>query len=203
MRLIGPVTSPYVRRTAITLELLNQSFELEQLSLFQDWEQFRAINPVVKGPTLVCDGGEVLMDSSLILQYVGSLADSNLALWPELDRTRHFRIVGLALAACEKSVQMVYELRLRPESARLQSWMDRVKVQALAALEGLEVECRQLDETFFQDFSHASIAASVAWEFIGRTLPDLVDAANYPSLLTLSESMEASEVFKRYSPGVG
>jgi glutathione S-transferase len=53
MRLIGMFDSPYVRRTAISLECLGVAFAHEAVSVFSTFEQFRAINPVVKAPTLV------------------------------------------------------------------------------------------------------------------------------------------------------
>ena len=74
MRLIGMLDSPYVRRVAVSLKLMQLPFELEQLSVFRNFEQFQAINPVVKAPTLVTDEGAVLMDSTLILDHVERLA---------------------------------------------------------------------------------------------------------------------------------
>ena len=65
MRLIGMLDSPYVRRVAISLDLLGIAFQHESISVFSTFEKFSAINPVVKAPTFVCDDGEVLMDSSL------------------------------------------------------------------------------------------------------------------------------------------
>ena len=67
MQLVGMLDSPYVRRAAIALQLLELPFEHRALSVFSTYEQFRAVNPVVKAPTLVCDDGTVLMDSSLII----------------------------------------------------------------------------------------------------------------------------------------
>ena len=64
MRLIGMLDSPYVRRVAVSLKLMKLPFELEQLSVFQNYPQFEAINPVVKAPTLVTDDGAVLMDGN-------------------------------------------------------------------------------------------------------------------------------------------
>ncbi len=69
MKLIGMLDSPYVRRVAISLQLLDLAFEHQSLSVFRGFDAFRRINPVVKAPTLVCDDGTVLMDSSLILEY--------------------------------------------------------------------------------------------------------------------------------------
>ena len=59
--------SPYVRRVAISLQLLGLPFEHRSVSVFRGFDEFSRINPVVKAPTLVCDDGGVLMDSTLIL----------------------------------------------------------------------------------------------------------------------------------------
>src|ERR1700760_1247525 len=133
MRLIGLLDSPYVRRVAISLRLMELPFSHEALSVFRNFEAFSAINPVVKAPTFVTDDGTVLMESSLILEYIERLAPR--PLMPE--GARAFRQVGLALAACEKSVSIVYELNTRPAEKQHQPWLDRVVGQlrhAYAAL---------------------------------------------------------------------
>ena len=66
MKLIGMLDSPYVRRVAISLQLLGLRFEHQSLSVFRGFDSSSSINPVVKAPTLVCDDGTVLMDSTLI-----------------------------------------------------------------------------------------------------------------------------------------
>ena len=73
MRLIGMLDSPYVRRVAISLQLMELPFSHEALSVFRNFEAFAAINPVVKAPTFVTDDGTVLMDSALILEYLERL----------------------------------------------------------------------------------------------------------------------------------
>jgi glutathione S-transferase len=62
MQLVGMLDSPYVRRVAISLRLLGLPFAHRPVSVFSGFEAFRAINPVVKAPTLVCGDGTVLMD---------------------------------------------------------------------------------------------------------------------------------------------
>jgi len=91
---------------------------------------------VVKAPSLVCDDGEVLMDSSLILQFVEATRTGGDRLWSPDTETlqREMRAVSLALAACEKSAQIVYERNLRPTSAQYQPWLERVEGQLLAAV---------------------------------------------------------------------
>lgn len=44
---------PYVRRAAISLQLLDLPFEHRSLSVFSTFAEFQQINPVVKAPSLV------------------------------------------------------------------------------------------------------------------------------------------------------
>src|SRR5208282_2812782 len=108
--------SPYVRRVAISLQLLGLRFQHRSISVFRAFDEFRGINPVVKAPSLICDDGEVLMDSSLIIEYAEALAAGQRSLMPSAlhDRQHDLRLIGLALAACEKSVSIIYERNLRP-----------------------------------------------------------------------------------------
>jgi glutathione S-transferase len=139
MKLIGMLDSPYVRRVAISMKLMGIDFEHQSLSVFRTFDQFRAINPVVKAPTLVCDDGLVLMDSTLILDYLEGRAIPDKRLMPAegMSRREALRLHGLALAACEKGVQVVYEKQQRPEEKRHMPWLDRVVGQANADAAGL------------------------------------------------------------------
>jgi glutathione S-transferase len=47
VQLIGMLDSPYVRRAAITLRLLGLPFEHRPISVFRQYDEFAAINPVV------------------------------------------------------------------------------------------------------------------------------------------------------------
>jgi hypothetical protein len=83
MQLIGMLDSPYVRRVAISLAVLEIPFTHRPVSVFRDFEIFRAINPVVKAPTLVTDDGTVLMDSTLILDHIESALPVERRLMPQ------------------------------------------------------------------------------------------------------------------------
>src|ERR1700712_3478514 len=158
MKLIGMLDSPYVRRVAVSLKVLGLPFELDQLSVFRNFEQFSAINPVVKAPTLVIDDGTVLMESSLILEYIAGIAPR--PLMPE--GARAFRQVGLALAACEKTVSIVYELNPRPAEKQHQPWLGRVEGQLRHAYAGLEAEIPG-DWFTGEALMQPQITVAVAW----------------------------------------
>ena len=60
------------------------------------------------------------------------------------ERQHALRVIGLALAACEKSIQIIYERQLRPAAKLHEPWVTRVTGQLLAAYGALESEsCRQ------------------------------------------------------------
>jgi glutathione S-transferase len=187
MQLIGMLDSPYVRRVAISLQLLGLPFEHRSLSVFRTFDQFRAINPVVKAPTLVCDDGTVLMDSTLILDYAEALAAPR-SLMPRAvgERRAALRMIGLALAACEKSVQAYYE-SMRPAEKQHEPWTTRVLGQQRAAFGELEADLAKRPQPGgTRSIDAAEVATAVAWYFTQRTLPGTVDESAYPRLRALS-----------------
>lgn len=199
MKLIGLLDSPYVRRVAISLQLLDIRFEHQPLSVFAGFEAFLAINPVVKAPTLILEDGEMLIDSTLILQYAEAIAGSGRSLMPrDLAGQRHaLRIIGLALAANEKSVQIVYERKLRPADKQHAPWIDRVTGQLLAAYDALEAAFRDAPPpSGSQTIDQAGITTAVAWMFSRMMAPDVITATAYPALQAFSERAEALPEFK-------
>ncbi len=197
MQLIGMLDSPYVRRVAISLQLLDLRFEHQSLSVFRTFTQFQQINPVVKAPTLICNDGEVLMDSTLILEYAEAVARPRSLMPSKSQELQHaLRIIGLALAACEKSVQIIYERGLRPPEKLHESWVTRVTGQLLAAYRALEEEvARRPPAATSTAITQAGVSAAVAWHFTQQMLAEVVPAGNYPSLVAFSAKAEALPEF--------
>jgi len=195
MQLIGMLDSPYVRRVAVSLKVLGMPFDLDQVSVFRHFDKFAALNPVVKAPSLITDDGVVLMDSGLILEHIGHLAPRSLM---PADRASHeiaLRHIGLALAACEKSVSIVYERNLRPEEKQHQPWLDRVRGQLLSAYGALEQEASP-DWFTGEELMQPQITLAVAWRFTQHVVPELVPAADFPKLSVLSARAEISPAFQ-------
>lgn len=199
MQLIGMLDSPYVRRVAISLKLLGLPFEHRSISVFRQFGEFAAINPVVKAPTLVCDDGEVLMDSTLILEHAQTLAAPRRSLVPtgRAEAQHDLRLIGLALAACEKAVQIVYERTLRPVEKQHAPWTDRVRGQLGAAFALLEGELAKAPCAATSDsITQAGVTVAVTWEFVQSVLPEVAVAAAYPALARHSTAAEALPEFR-------
>jgi len=200
MKLIGMLDSPFVRRVAISMRLLGLPFEHEAISVFRGFDAFQRINPVVKAPTLICrdeDGGGVLMDSTLMLVYAEALAGRSLMPRDPAALARELRLIGLALAACEKTAQIVYERGLRPVEKRHEPWIERVSGQLNAAYAELDAElARQPLDASEAGIRQSGITASVAWTFTQLLLPEVVPAAGMPHLAAHAAATQALPVFQ-------
>ena len=195
MQLIGMLDSPYVRRVAVSLKVLGLPFDLDQVSVFRHFDKFQSINPVVKAPSFITDDGVVLMDSNLILEHIAHLAPRSLM---PADRAAHeiaLRRIGLALAACEKTVSIIYERNQRPEQKQHQPWLDRLLGQLLTAYRALEKEAPP-DWFTGEELMQPQITTAVAWRFTQYNVPELVAAGDFPKLSVLSARAEKLTPFR-------
>ena len=196
MILVGMLDSPYVRRCAITLKLMGIPFEHQPVSVFRHFDRFQKINPVVKAPSLVCDDGTVLMDSTLIVDYLETCVEPGRALMPAGSPARReaLRLIGLAMAACEKCVSIVYEKEQR--AVVDPKWMARVTGQANAAFGELE-KAAAAAKPWLQGerLNAADVAVACAWRFGQYYNAVEVPAAKYPALVAYSKRAEALPEF--------
>jgi glutathione S-transferase len=198
MVLIGMLDSPYVRRCAVSMKLMGVPFEHRPVSVFRHFDEFSKINPVVKAPSLICDDGSVLMDSTLILDYIESMVSSERRLTPlELSQRREaLRLAGLALAATDKCVQIVYERDQRPKEKQYEPWMERVVGQANTAFAELEPAAAKARQ-WLQGarLNSADVAVACAWRFGQYYNAVEVPASRFPALVAYSARAEALPEF--------
>ena len=199
MELVGMLDSPFVRRVAISAQYLGIDYEHRELSIFRSYDEFRELNPLVKVPTLICDDGEMLVDSTLIIEHLQSLAADSNTLQPDDtdERRTSLKFVGVALVAMEKLVQVIYETRQRPAELIHQPWLDRVLQQLASALEQLEEAVGDGGSWLFgKALSQADISIAVAWRFSQLMAADRVDPQEYPGLVRFSGRAGALAEFK-------
>jgi hypothetical protein len=112
-------------------------------------------------------------------------------------RTRALRGIGLALAACEKAAQIVYEFNLRPAEKTHAPWVDRVHGQLRAAVDALEAELPTGHlPADAGALTQADLTLAVAWGFIQLTVPERVPAKDYPRLAAFAAAAEQLDVFR-------
>lgn len=207
MILVGMLDSPFVRRVAITLHMLGLDYRHRPLSVFRSFDEFRMVHPLVKVPTLVCDDGEMLVDSTLIIDYLESLADPDRSLFPKEPSARRTALqqIGEALVGMEKAAQIVYEKAHRPVELRHEPWLNRLERQLASAAGLMEASAETVIEAGSDWLGgaapmQADITTAVAWEFIQRVASKKIRPADHPYLVEFCEQAEALPAFLACPP---
>jgi glutathione S-transferase len=202
MQLIGYLDSPFVRRVAISMRFLGIEYQHRELSIFRDFEEFRTINPTVKVPTLVLDDGRVLIDSTLIINYLESqLAEHSLMPEDPDDFVAATQHTAIALVAMEKVAQLIYETSHRPGDRQHRPWIERLQQQLEGAVDLMESAVATSVSAghtwlFGEMLTQADISIAVAWRFILHIDSVRLDPGNYPSLSAFSRQAEALPEFQ-------
>lgn len=201
MKLIGQYDSPFVRRVGIALTLYGQSFEHLPWSCFGDADRIRPHNPLTRVPVLVLDGGESLIESHMILDYLDGLMPPARRLFPqtEPDRRRALQRAALACGIGDKAVSLFYEMRLHSETSGL--FVARCKRQIGEGLARLEAfyatePAAPVGPDIGPSIGHAEIALAAVWRFTHEAHPGLIDDADLPALSALCDRLEATAAFR-------
>lgn len=144
MRLVGQFDSPYVRRIAISMRILDVPFDHVPWSIGSDQQRVAELNPLGQVPTLVLDDGEVIVDSATILDHLDQLAGSR-ALVPATGAARRhvLHLATIAMGLADKARLIATEGIFRPASARHEPYVQRLRTQMLGAGAFLERACSE------------------------------------------------------------
>jgi glutathione S-transferase len=186
--------SPFVRRVAVSMNLLGIAFEHRNWSVGRDFELIRQFNPLGRVPTLVPPDGEALIESTAILDFLDDCAGTDRALLPRSGKERReaLRIMAAATGAAEKGVTQVYETVFRPADKRYQPWMDRCNTQMHAALAELDrlSQARRGEWFVGNRMTQADITATCVYTFLADALT-INRTAAYPGLAAIAQRCEA------------
>jgi glutathione S-transferase len=198
MILIGQYDSPFVRRVAIALRLYGLSFEHRPWSTFGEGDKIAPYNPLRRVPTLVLDGGEALIESTAILDYLDELVGPEKAMIADSgpERRHGLKICALATGLGDKAVSLVYERVLRKDASKL--WVERCEAQIGGVLDALEIERAAIATPYWfgERIGHADIAVACVLRFTGEAHPQLFNATRYPALSAHAASCEALPPFQ-------
>jgi glutathione S-transferase len=183
---------------AIALRLYGLPFEHRPWSTFGDGEKIAPYNPLRRVPTLVLGSGEVLIESTAILDYLDDLVGPEDAMIAPYGPARHrgLKICALATGLADKAVSLLYERVLRKDHSKI--WVERCEAQIGAVLDVLEKERTAVTTPYwFGDrIGHADIAVACVLRFTSEAHPQLFDAARYPALAAHAASCEALPEFQ-------
>lgn len=200
MILIGQYDSSFVRRMGIALRLYGLPFEHRPWSVFAEGDKVQAVNPLMRVPTLVLDDGDVVADSSSILDHLDGLVPPEQRLLPQAEPARRqaLKVMAFATGLADKGVSLFYELHLHETPSAF--FVERCRLQISTVLAALEAErAARPGPYWFGRITHADIAVACAWRHVGEAHPGLIDPAAYPALASHCAGMEALPVFQDIS----
>lgn len=198
MILIGQYDSPFVRRVAIALKLYGFDYEHRPWSVFGNADEIAALNPTRRVPTFIDADGEVLTESSAILDRLDDLAGPDRALIAPtgLDRRHGLKVCALATALADKAVSLVYERVVHERGTPV--WVERCRAQIGGVLDALEADrAARLGPWWFGDrLGHADITVGCVLRFLSEAHPDAYVASERPALAAHATACEALPEFQ-------
>ena len=197
MKLIGSLTSPYVRKVRVVLaeKKLDYNFVLEDV-----WgsDAILASNPLGKVPCLVMEGAEAVFDSRVIVEYVDTLSPVG-KLIPGSGRERVEVRTWEALADGILDAAIAARLEAtwagRTDTQRSQAWIDRQQVRIGAALKSISQGLGEKAYCVGTHFSLADIAVGCALGYLDFRFPENAWRTEFPNVARLADKLATRQSF--------
>ncbi len=197
MKLIGSLTSPYVRKVRIVMaeKKLDYQHELEDV-----WanDKIMTSNPLGKVPCLVLPGGEAIFDSRVIVEYLDTRSPVS-RLIPESSRERIEVRTWEALADGILDAAILARLEQtwpgRSAEQRSQAWVDRQLHKVSASLAAISTGLADKPWCLGIHLSLADIAVGCALDYIEFRFPQVEWRGPHPNLAKLAAKLAARQSF--------
>jgi len=203
MKLIGSITSPYVRKVRIVLAEKRLDFQFVTEDVWAATTQITASNPLGKVPCLVMEGAESMFDSRVIAEYLDTLSPVG-KLIPASGRERAEVKTWEALADGLLDAAILARLEAtwpgRNDAERSQAWIERQFGKIQAALIAM---ARGLGEKPFCSgvhFTLSDVAVGCALGYVDFRFPQIGWRAAHPNLVKLSDKLNLRTSFQDTKP---
>ena len=202
MKLIGALTSPYVRKVRVVMAEKRLDFQFVVEDVWAS-DAILKSNPLGKVPCLVMEGGEAVFDSRVIVEYLDTLSPVG-KLIPASGRERVEVRTWEALAdgLCDAALLARMEATWsgRTSEQRSQAWIDR---QLRAVHNALKAMSQGLGEKSFctgNHFTLADVAVGCALGYLDYRFAHIDWRASYPNLGKLFDKLSARPSFVESAP---
>jgi glutathione S-transferase len=183
VKLIGSLSSPYVRKVRVVLSEKAIECPLLLEDVWAADTRIQHSNPLGKVPCLILDDGKSLYDSRVICEYLDSFQPANsLIPTPLAERIETQRWEALADGVLDAGVLVRLEYIQRGPAERSEKWLARQHGKIMAGLEVMEKDLGKNVWCAVGRFTLADIALGCALGWIAFRLPDMDWHANHPNL---------------------
>lgn len=204
MKLIGALTSPYVRKVRVVMAEKKLDYDFVTENVWAADTQIGEFNPLGKVPCLVMEGSEALHDSRVIVEYLDTLSPVG-KLIPPVGRERAEVKTWEALADGLLDAALLARLEAtwagRSEAERSQAWIDRQLGKVQAALRAMSQGLADKPFCAGIHLSLADIAAGCALGYLDFRFPQIDWRTPHPNLLRLYDKLMQRASFAETVPG--
>ena len=201
MKLIGSVTSPFVRKVRVVLAEKKLDSTFVQENVWAADTLIQQTNPLGKVPCLVMEDGSTLYDSRVIAEYLDTLTPVCKLLPPNGRERAEVKVwEALADGVLDAAVLVRLEKTLRPPEQQSPEWIERQwsKVHA-----GLRVMSERLGDSAFcmgVHYTLADVAVGCALGWLAFRFPEIGWRDDYPNLARLFDKLSERPSFKDTIP---
>lgn len=201
MKLIGSLTSPYVRKARIVFAEKKIEVPLIQENVWSQDTKIMESNPLGKVPCLVMDDGGAMFDSRVIVEYADTLSPVN-KLIPSSGKEKAAVKTWEALAdgILDASVLARLEATWRPDELKSQAWIDRQLLKVDVSLKAMSNGLGESEWCFGNQISLADISVGCALDYLIFRFPNIQWQATYPNLDRLYKKLMSRPSFANTAP---
>jgi len=201
MKLIGSLTSPYVRKVRVVMAEKKLDFSLALENVWVPETTIQQVNPLGKIPCLVMEDGSTLYDSRVIAEYLDTISPVCKLLPPNgRDRTEVKVWEALADGVLDAAILVFLERRERTPEQQSQKWIDRQMSKVHAGLR--EMSSRLGEDSFCMGthYSLADVAVGCALGWLAFRFPEIDWRGDYPNLARLFDKLSERASFRDSVP---
>jgi len=200
MKLVGSLTSPYVRKVRAVLAEKKIEYEFVIDSPWTADTGVPNLNPLGKVPVLVLDDGSTLFDSRVIAEYLDNVTPNNRLLpQPNRERIAVKRWEALADGVVDAAVTIVLESK-RQENMRDPAWIARHQGKITAGLAALSHDLDDHAWCHGNGLTLADIALGVALGYLSFRMPALEWRTAHENLARLYDKLMTRPSFSETVP---
>lgn len=203
MKLIGSNTSPYVRKVRVVMAEKKLDYDYVLEDVWSASTQIALTNPLGKVPCLIMEGGEVISDSRVIVEYFDTLSPVG-KLIPTVGRERAEVKTWEALADGVLDAAILARLEAtwggRTDAQRCQAWIDRQLGKVDAALKAMSKGLAEKSYCVGIHLSLADIAVGVALGYLDFRFPEINWREQHPNLHKLQDRLMQRPSFADTKP---
>ncbi len=192
MKLIGAVTSPYVRKVRVVMAEKKLDYQFAPENVWAADTTIAQSNPLGKVPCLIMEGGEALFDSRVIVEYLDTLSPVG-KLIPSLGRERAEVKTWEALADGLLDASILARLEAtwdgRSKAQRSQVWIDRQLGKVSASLKAMGKGLADKPFCAGIHLSLADIAVGCALGYLEFRFPEITWRADHANLAKLQDKL--------------